>query len=165
VKLEQAELQVTQRADRYSQIGNPKSPSSRRTVPLSPDVVKALKEWRLAQGGGQTLVFATRRGAAETHSSMMRSLRPVMRDAGLLIKDKSGRLKAKYAPHAFRHLFCKLVHLSGESRWSRSVTEGRAGMARSFQNRDDARRVRPPLPRNRPHRTELATSTASVLQG
>ena len=36
VKLDEAELQVTQRADRWGTIGSPKSASSRRTVPLSP---------------------------------------------------------------------------------------------------------------------------------
>ena len=163
VKLEQAELQVTQRADRYSQIGNPKSPSSRRTVPVSPDVVKALKEWRLAQGGGQTLVFATRRGAAEHHSSMMRSLRPVMRDAGLLIKGRTGKLKAKYAPHAFRHYFaswCISPVNRGGRGLSPKVVQEWLGHSKIAMTLD----VYGHLFREIDH-TELATSTASVLQG
>jgi integrase len=94
------ELQVDQRADRFGQLGNPKSASSRRTVPLSPDVARALREWRIAQGGG-TLVFATKNGKIETHTNMLRSLALVMRDAGVV--DKAGN--GKYALHAFRHFF------------------------------------------------------------
>jgi integrase len=94
------ELQVDQRADRFGNIGNPKSASSRRIVPLSPDVTQALREWRIAQGGG-TLVFATKRGTIETHTNMLRSLTLVMRDAGVVDKDGT----AKYTLHDFRHFF------------------------------------------------------------
>jgi integrase len=94
------ELQVDQRADRFGNIGNPKSASSRRIVPLSPDVTRALREWRIAQGGG-TLVFATKRGTIETHTNMLRSLGLVMRDAGVVDKDGD----AKYTLHDFRHFF------------------------------------------------------------
>jgi integrase len=94
------ELQVDQRADRFGKIGNPKSASSRRIVPLSPDVTRSLREWRIAQGGG-TLVFATKRGTIETHTNMLRSLALVMRDAGVVDEDGV----AKYTLHDFRHFF------------------------------------------------------------
>jgi integrase len=42
------ELHVRQRADRFGMLGAPKSAGSRRTVPLLPMVVNALREWRLA---------------------------------------------------------------------------------------------------------------------
>jgi integrase len=57
VNLDDAELKVEQRADRFDKIGSPKTASSRRTVPMSPDVVHGLREWKMAQGsGGEGLV-------------------------------------------------------------------------------------------------------------
>ena len=41
-------LTVRQRADRWNVIGSPKSDAGKRTVPLAPIVVNALKEWQLA---------------------------------------------------------------------------------------------------------------------
>ena len=78
VKLDEAELQVTQRADRYGKIGSPKTVSSRRTVPMSPDVVRALREWKIAQGGGE-LTFGTRKGGVRT--SPEHAPEPAARDA------------------------------------------------------------------------------------
>ena len=48
VDLKAEELHVRQRADRFCEIGSPKTEESRRTVPLAPDVLLALKQWRLA---------------------------------------------------------------------------------------------------------------------
>jgi integrase len=100
---EAGELQITQRADRYNVIGNPKTRSSQRTVPLPEDVALALKEWCLAQRGSPELVFETVRGGGtiESHGNMLRSLKPVMRAAGLVTKGG----KSRYALHAFRHYF------------------------------------------------------------
>jgi integrase len=48
VDLVKATITVSQRADKNGNIGSPKAASSRRTIPLPPMVVNALKEWRLA---------------------------------------------------------------------------------------------------------------------
>jgi integrase len=106
VDLAKAELHVRQRADRYYTIGAPKSGSSRRTVPLETDVlIPALKVWKLAcPKGPLDLVFPTGSGAVESHGNMLRSLWPVMRDAGVVKVTKNG-VRAKYAMHAFRHYF------------------------------------------------------------
>src|SRR5262249_16083208 len=48
IDLKQAVLHVRQRADRYGQIGPPKSAAGERTVPLPPFLVNTLREWRLA---------------------------------------------------------------------------------------------------------------------
>jgi integrase len=101
LKLDEAELQVTQRADRFGKIGPPKSKSSRRTVPMSPDVVRALREWKLAQGGGE-LTFGTRRGGIEPHGNMLRSLKPVRWHA------HQGR-QGQICPARFQALFCLVV--------------------------------------------------------
>ena len=41
-------LTVRQRADRWDTLGAPKSDSGKRTIPLAPVVVSALREWKLA---------------------------------------------------------------------------------------------------------------------
>src|SRR5262249_41727246 len=48
IDLKRGLLHVRQRADRYGQIGQPKSAAGERTVPLPPVVLNTLREWRLA---------------------------------------------------------------------------------------------------------------------
>jgi integrase len=102
VDLERRELHVRQRADRYNQIGKPKSLSGDRTVPFPPLVANTLKEWKLACPHGE-LVFPTRVGTIETHSNIVkRGLAPVQVAAGIV--DSSS--KAKYTGlHALRHFY------------------------------------------------------------
>jgi integrase len=103
IDLEKRELHVRQRADRYSEIGKPKSESGERTVPLTPMVVNTLREWRLACPKSERgLVFPTGAGNVENHSNIMhRGLRPTLIAAGVTTKD--GR--PKYGLHAFRHFY------------------------------------------------------------
>jgi integrase len=102
VKLDKGELDVCQRADRYGAIGAPKSAASTRTVPLAPEVLSALKVWKLACPKGDLgLVFPTRTGRPERHTNLLRSLDRIMLAAHVV--DKDG--KPKYAMHAFRHFF------------------------------------------------------------
>jgi integrase len=102
IDLKHGEVHVCQRADRYCEIGAPKSTSSVRTIPIDAFVVNALKEWKLACPKGEAgLVFPTAEGRIEHHANMLRGLAPVMAAAGLT--DKTGR--PKYALHAFRHFF------------------------------------------------------------
>jgi integrase len=63
-------LAVRQRADTSGRIGSPKSASSRRDIPMPPMVVKTLKEWKLASGGGDGLVFPGRRGRPLCHNTL-----------------------------------------------------------------------------------------------
>jgi integrase len=102
VDLKSAELHVRQRADRFGDIGAPKTHTSVRTISLPPDLASAMKEWKLACPKGEAgLVFPTRTGAIEHHKNMLRGLETVMEAAGVV--DKAG--KPKYAMHAFRHFF------------------------------------------------------------
>jgi integrase len=102
INLKAGELHVRQRADRYNIIGPPKSHSSARTIPVPPDVVAALKVWRLACPKGELdLTFPTETGAIMYHRSMLDSLAPVLVVAGVVRKDG----KPKYGLHAFRHFF------------------------------------------------------------
>ena len=102
VDLKHEELHVRQRADRYNAIGAPKTKESARTIPLPPDLLLALKQWKLAcPKSDSDLVFPTSTGAVEHHKNMLRSLVPVMKAAGVVDKNE----KPKYALHAFRHFF------------------------------------------------------------
>jgi integrase len=156
VKLDEAELQVTQRADRYGKIGAPKTVSSRRTVPMSPDVVRALREWKIAQGGGE-LTFGTRKGGVEPHQNMLRSLRPVMRDAGMVTKDG----KPRYGLHAFRHYFASWCispkERSGRGLSAKVVQEwlGHSTIAMTFDTYGHLFKE--------VDKSELAASTAAIL--
>ena len=53
VDLEAKELHVRQRADRYNEMGKPKSKAGERVIPLGPMVVNTLREWRLACPRGE----------------------------------------------------------------------------------------------------------------
>ena len=66
VDLAGSNLTIRQRADRYQEIGSPKSAAGKRSVPLPPIVVNTLKEWRLAcPKGALDLVFPNGAGGVE----------------------------------------------------------------------------------------------------
>ena len=103
VDLKACELHVRQRASRYCEIGSPKSESSRRTVPIEPEILlPALKACKIACPLGEAdLVFPTAEGGIAHHEQILRALAPVMAAAGVV--DNAG--KPKYALHAFRQFF------------------------------------------------------------
>jgi len=102
VDLKANELHVRKRADRFNAIGEPKSESSVRGVPLAPELVAALKTWKLACPKGDLgLVFPTRTGTVQDHANMLDALDAVMRTAHVV--DHNGR--PKYGLHALRHFF------------------------------------------------------------
>ena len=105
VDLKAAELHVRQRADRYNAIGAPKSASGVRTIPLPPELLAALRTWKLACPKGEAgLVFPTSTGAIEHHASMLRSLTPAMLAAKVVVA-VGNTVEPKYGLHAFRHFF------------------------------------------------------------
>jgi integrase len=102
VNLKEATLRVMQRADRFGTIGAPKTASSRREIPLTPQALSELREWKLACPKGELdLVFPTRRGKVAHLDNLSRSTQLVMRKAKVV--DKHG--DPKYSLHAFRHFF------------------------------------------------------------
>lgn len=122
VDLDGAKLHVRQRADRYHEIGMPKSDAGQRTVPLPPVVVNTLKEWRLrcprrqrpdAPEGELHLVFPNGAGNVEWHANIIhRGLIPTLEAAGVAVdtgeKDAEGQpiMRAKYTGlHALRHFY------------------------------------------------------------
>lgn len=112
VDFKRGEITVSQRADEFRQIGDTKSAAGKRTIPVPPVVITALKEHKLKHGAN-TLVFANPNGEPRSHSNIInKGLIPAMCKAGIVIdcgdKDPEGNplLKAKYTGlHALRHFF------------------------------------------------------------
>jgi integrase len=100
VDLKRGQIHVRQRADRYKEIGKPKSHAGERTISIGPFVVNVLKGWKLAcpKSDGD-LVFPTGGGAVDYDVNMLRRLEPVFVRAG--VTDNKG--KPKYALHSLRH--------------------------------------------------------------
>jgi integrase len=85
---------IEQRADKWSRLGSPKSETSRRTIPLGERTAQALKEWRLAQPPGRTLVFGTASDRPDMLGNLQkRLLTPLCTAAG----------SRRYSWHALRH--------------------------------------------------------------
>jgi integrase len=116
--LKAEELHVRQRADRYNKIGLPKSKAGTRSIPIAPELLSALKAWKLAcPKGDEGLVFPSPTGRIEHHRNMVRSLTPVMKAAGVV--GKNGQ--PKYALHAFRHFFASWC-INPKSRGGRELS-------------------------------------------
>jgi len=127
VDLEKREVRVHQRADRFNDIGRPKSISGERTVPAPPMVINALREWKLScpkKDSGKTdasgekimvldLVFPNGTGKVEQLNNILRrGLHPAWVAAGVAVDsgevDEDGKpvLAPKYTGmHALRHFY------------------------------------------------------------
>jgi integrase len=99
---------VRQRADETGTIGPPKSRAGTRSIPLTPEVRRALLEHKLASKWKQPgdLVFGTRVGTVEFLSNIARhGIGPAQRQAGIV--DAAGR--PRYGLHSLRHFFASWV--------------------------------------------------------
>jgi integrase len=67
VDFSENEINVRQRADRFKQIGKPKSAAGERIVPFGKFVGNTLKQWKLTCPKGE-LVFPNASGGIEAHS-------------------------------------------------------------------------------------------------
>lgn len=94
-------ITVRQRADRYCDMGNTKSRSGRREIPMGPQLAKVLKAWKLAcPTGTLDLVFPNGSGKVETHSNIYnRIFKPLMLECGIV----DGNGAARFSLHALRH--------------------------------------------------------------
>jgi len=104
VDLRKNVLHVRQRADKFNQIGAPKSESGERTIPLPPILVNTLREWKLVCPKGEAgLVFPNGNGGIENHANIVqRGLAPVQIAAGVVTRTG----EAKYTGlHALRHFY------------------------------------------------------------
>ena len=67
VDLDAGALRVRRRADRWNQLGPPKSATSTRDIPLGPAATETLRAWRLdCPKGDLDLVFPNQSGRIET---------------------------------------------------------------------------------------------------
>lgn len=120
IDLDRRIVRVHQRADRFGDIGRPKSVAGERSVPIPPIVASALKEWRLAcpRPDGQEiradqLAFPNGVGKVENHANIIhRGYLPAQVAAGVSLDsgnvDDEGKpvLVAKYPGlHALRHFY------------------------------------------------------------
>jgi integrase len=110
VDLRAGTITVSQRADRFRAIGSPKSASSRRTVPLMPELAKVLKERRLASAPGVDLVFPTERGGVMAHGNMAERAFMKTQKRARLVDPEGAPL---YSVHAFRHFAASLFIAAG----------------------------------------------------
>lgn len=100
-------LRVRQRADRYRDIGMPKSSAGQREVPLPPMVGNTLREWKLAcPKGAARLVFPNGDGNVEFMTNIMqRGVWPTLVAAKVTVPGQTPA-KPKYTgAHALRHWF------------------------------------------------------------
>jgi integrase len=130
VDLVRGEIHVTQRADRYGTIGTPKSAGSRRSVPLLPMVVNALREWKLACPPTESdLVFPGEGGVLALTTIVRYDWHPVQIAAGIV--DKHGAPKYP-GLHALRHFYaswCINRKADGGLELPIKVVQGRLGHA------------------------------------
>ena len=104
-------LTVAQRADRWCEIGPPKSDAGHRTVPIGPSLATALKAWKLrCRPSPLDLIFPNSRGGVINQKTFIGLFLKVQIAAGLALD--SGRRDAKgntiwrprYGWHDLRHV-------------------------------------------------------------
>lgn len=125
IDLEKREIRIVQRADRFNTVGQPKSTTSERAIPIPSIIVNTLREWRLACPRRDTgrkdaagnavmvldLAFPNGTGKVESHANIVnRGLAPTWVAAGVTVTEvgPDGELihKAKYTGlHSLRHFF------------------------------------------------------------
>ncbi|NNU82213.1 site-specific integrase [Halovulum dunhuangense] len=99
-------IEVVQRADRFNELGKPKSRTSKRVIPMAPSVVKELSAWQAdCPAGPQNLVFPNGAGRVENHSNIyQRVFKPLLVENGIV--DEDG--KPRFGFHALRHAAASL---------------------------------------------------------
>ena len=104
VDLKRGELHVIQRADRFREIGKPKTRAAERTIPLPSPVVAALREWRLAcPKGALGLVFPDESGGVEYLVNIVQQiLWPVQVAAGVVTNTGAPKYTGL---HSLRHFY------------------------------------------------------------
>lgn len=110
IDLADCTINVSQRADRWNDIGAPKSDAGHRTVPIGPALSLTLKQWKLRCPPSPTrLVFPNGRGKPMSQHRVIERFLAVQIAAGLALEtgkvDGKGDpvLKARYGLHSLRH--------------------------------------------------------------
>ena len=114
VDLKKGEIHVSQRADRFNEIGAPKSEAGERTIPVPPIVIDALIAWnKECPHGALNLCFPTGADTVEGLANIRRcGWAPTQIKAGVIINtgqldyDGQRAVDAKYSGlHSTRHIF------------------------------------------------------------
>ena len=123
-------IHVRQRADRWNEIGSPKSEAGTRDVPIPPMVVNTLKEWKLAcPEGPLDLVFPNGRGNIENLGNIHRRGFGALQIACGIVKDDG---KPKYGIHALRHAAASLFIEQGLTAKRVQVIMGHSSIQMTF---------------------------------
>jgi integrase len=108
--LNAASLTVSQRADRWGEIGVPKSDAGHRTIPIGPTLVSTLRRWKLRCPPSEArLMFPNERGQPMSQHRIIERFLAVQIEAGLATntgrQDKGGNAiwKPLYGLHSLRH--------------------------------------------------------------
>ncbi len=142
-------LTVRQRADRWNEIGAPKSEAGQREVPLAPIVVNTLKEWRLACPKGESdLVFPTSKGNVANITNLHRTvLGPLQLAAGITtvakvrreqpglseqVAIRFARRHPKYGFHSLRHAAASLFIEEGWTAKKLQAVMGHGSIAMTY---------------------------------
>ncbi|PWE32867.1 site-specific integrase [Maritimibacter sp. 55A14] len=106
VDFDKTVIRVEKRADRFNEMGRPKSRTSKRVIPMAPTVVSTLKAWKLKCPNGElSLVFPNGKGNVENHSNIHnRVFVPLLVNNGIVYEDG----KPKFSFHALRHAAASL---------------------------------------------------------
>ena len=124
-------LAVSQRADAYLVIGELKSAAGKRTIPLAPLCLNALKQWKLAcPPGALNLVFPNGVGRIEALPNIQQRVwAPLQIKCGLVTADG----KARYHFHSLRHAAASLfiAHLGWQPKRVQTVM-GHASITMTF---------------------------------
>jgi integrase len=111
VDLKAPSLTIAQRADRWCEIGPPKSDAGHRTVPIGPSLATNLKAWKLrCRQSPLNLMFPNSRGGVIDQKSFIALFLKVQIAAGLAIdtgrQDAKGRViwRPRYGWHDLRHV-------------------------------------------------------------
>lgn len=121
IHLDAGTLTVSQRADAWRRIGEPKSAAGKRDIPLTPMAVNALKQWKLACPIGELgLAFPNNAGRIDSLPNIQRRVwGPLQLKCGLA--DAAG--KPRYGFHSLRHAAASLfiAHLGWTPKRVQSV--------------------------------------------
>lgn len=104
VDLDRREIRVHQRADRFNEIGVPKSVAGERVIPAPPVVINVLREWRLAAPRSELdLCFPTGAGSVDQLNNILRrGLHPAWVAAGVAGVDGLSKYTGM---HCLRHFY------------------------------------------------------------
>jgi integrase len=161
IDLKRGVIHVRQRADRYGEVGRPKSEAGERTIPIPPFLINTLREHKLAcPTNSLDLAFPNSKGKFDHRNSIVeKAFQPAQVAAGVIDQDGA----AKYSGlHALRHFYaswCINRKVDGGLELPAKVVQERLGHASIVMTMDTYGHL---FPRN-DDGAELAAATSALL--